>query len=102
MGMHGQMLRYNGIALLSVGLSSKAEQYSVTYTNCQRIVLHEYHGPFAVSLCGHGHIIICHTHTLLAANDSVLQPLMHAAECDSHWLVMVGKLILPLPLNRCL
>ena len=27
---------------------------------------------------------------------------MHAAECDSHWLVMVGKLILALPFNRCL
>ena len=64
MEMHGQVLRYNGIALLSVGFSSKAEQYSVTYINCQRIVLHEYHGPLAVSLCRRGNIVICHTHSV--------------------------------------
>jgi len=34
MGMRGQMLKYTGNALPSVGLSSKAEQYSVTYINC--------------------------------------------------------------------
>jgi len=34
MGMHGQMLKYTVIALPSVGLSSKVEQYSVTYVNC--------------------------------------------------------------------
>lgn len=46
-----------------------------------------YSGHFAVSLCGHEHIVIHHT---LTGNDSVLQPLMHAAEYDSHSLVMVG------------
>jgi hypothetical protein len=105
MGMHGQMLKYTGIALQSVGLPSKAEQYSETYINCCKTEDCSAQIPRTVldvlqylSVVMNTCLYATHSR-LLAANNSVLQPLLNMT---LHWLVMVGKLILPVPINCCL